>query len=205
MGIKNLWQLLSPIGRSVSIETLEGKTLAVDVSIWLTQFIKAMRDDDGKVVKNAHIIGTLRRVVKLLFHRIRPVFVFDGGAPALKSRTLAARRKLRREGTEESVRKTAQRILAAQLKKHKALLKSQERRYTGGSDKDAAADAGLASGFTPVHQQAARVHLEGEGEKRDVGGSNVDVEEGVMPQQGAATPAGDPPVDVDSDEDGIEW
>lgn len=39
------------------------QTLAVDVSIWLTQFIKAMRDDDGKVMKNAHIIGTLRRVV----------------------------------------------------------------------------------------------------------------------------------------------
>lgn len=37
--------------------------MAVDVSIWLTQFIKAMRDDDGKVMKNAHIIGTLRRVV----------------------------------------------------------------------------------------------------------------------------------------------
>lgn len=35
----------------------------MDVSIWLTQFIKAMRDDDGKVMKNAHIIGTLRRVV----------------------------------------------------------------------------------------------------------------------------------------------
>ncbi|CAM9334587.1 unnamed protein product, partial [Sphacelaria rigidula] len=63
MGIKNLWQLLSPVGRSVSIETLSGKTLAVDVSIWLTQFIKAMRDDEGKVMKNAHIIGTLRRVV----------------------------------------------------------------------------------------------------------------------------------------------
>lgn len=25
MGIKNLWQLLSPVGRSVSIETLAGK------------------------------------------------------------------------------------------------------------------------------------------------------------------------------------
>lgn len=57
--------------------------------------------------------------VKLLFHRIRPVFVFDGGAPALKARTLAARRKLRSEGTDSSLRKTAQRILASQLKKHK--------------------------------------------------------------------------------------
>lgn len=38
----------------------------MDASIWLTQFIKAMRDDDGKVMKNAHIIGTLRRVVSTL-------------------------------------------------------------------------------------------------------------------------------------------
>lgn len=27
MGIKNLWQLLSPVGRSVSIETLSGKVI----------------------------------------------------------------------------------------------------------------------------------------------------------------------------------
>ncbi|CAN0513334.1 unnamed protein product, partial [Scytosiphon promiscuus] len=53
------------------------------------------------------------------FHRIRPVFVFDGGAPALKARTLAARRRIRSEGTDSSMRKTAQRILASQLKKHK--------------------------------------------------------------------------------------
>lgn len=63
--------------------------------------------------------GLVSVQVKLLFHRIRPVFVFDGGAPALKARTLAARRKLRSEGTDSSVRKTAQRILASQLKKHK--------------------------------------------------------------------------------------
>ncbi|CAN0138338.1 unnamed protein product, partial [Discosporangium mesarthrocarpum] len=151
MGIHNLWQLLSPIGRSVSIETLEGKTLAVDASIWLTQFIKAMRDDDGKVVKNAHIIGTLRRVVKLLFYRIRPVFVFDGGAPSLKGRTLAARRKIRKEGTEESVRKTAQRILAAQLKKHKASSRSAQKQKQGGG-MGPPGDAGLAPGFTPISQ-----------------------------------------------------
>lgn len=93
MGVKDLWQLLSPIGRRVSIETLEGKTLAIDASIWITQFIKAMRDEDGKMMKNAHIIGTLRRVLKLLFHRIRPLFVFDGATPLLKLRTVQARRK----------------------------------------------------------------------------------------------------------------
>ena len=93
MGVKDLWQLLSPIGRRVSIETLEGKTLAIDASIWITQFIKAMRDEDGKMLKNAHIIGTLRRVLKLLYHRIRPLFVFDGATPTLKLRIIKERRK----------------------------------------------------------------------------------------------------------------
>lgn len=45
--------------------------------------------------------------------------MFDGGAPALKARTLAARRKIRSEGSDTTVRKTAQRILASQLRKHK--------------------------------------------------------------------------------------
>jgi DNA excision repair protein ERCC-5 len=40
MGVKNLWQLLSPVGRKISLETLRGKVLAVDVSIWITSFVK---------------------------------------------------------------------------------------------------------------------------------------------------------------------
>jgi DNA excision repair protein ERCC-5 len=43
MGVKDLWQLLSPIGRRVSIETLEGKAVAVDISIWITQFVKVFK------------------------------------------------------------------------------------------------------------------------------------------------------------------
>lgn len=95
MGVKDLWQLLSPIGRRVSIETLEGKTLAIDASIWITQFIKAMRDEEGKMRKNAHLIGTLRRILRLLYHRIRPLFVFDGATPELKLRTVRSRRNIR--------------------------------------------------------------------------------------------------------------
>jgi DNA excision repair protein ERCC-5 len=93
MGVKDLWQLLSPIGRRVSVESLEGKILAIDASIWITQFIKAMRDEEGKMMKNAHLIGTLRRVLRLLFHKIRPLFVFDGATPELKLRVVQARRK----------------------------------------------------------------------------------------------------------------
>jgi len=33
-------------------------------------------------------VGFLRRINKLLFHGIKPVFVFDGGAPVLKRATI---------------------------------------------------------------------------------------------------------------------
>lgn len=115
MGVKDLWQLLAPIGRRVSIETLEGKILAIDMSIWITQFIKAMRDDEGKMVRNAHIIGTIRRILRLLFHKIKPVFIFDGETPALKARVVKQRRKVHER--HESNRKAAvHKMILNQLK-----------------------------------------------------------------------------------------
>lgn len=56
---------------------------------------QAMRDDEGNMVKNAHLIGTMKRILKLLFHRIRPVFVFDGATPLLKLQTVKVRRSIR--------------------------------------------------------------------------------------------------------------
>jgi hypothetical protein len=41
------------------------QVVAVDASIWLVQFIKAMRGADGEMLPNAHMIGTFRRVVKV--------------------------------------------------------------------------------------------------------------------------------------------
>lgn len=41
---------LAPVGRRVSVETLAGKRLAIDVSIWMVQFIKAMKDEKSDMV-----------------------------------------------------------------------------------------------------------------------------------------------------------
>lgn len=49
-----------------------------------------MRDKDGRALVNAHILGFLRRISKLLFYGIKPVFVFDGGAPVLKRNTIVS-------------------------------------------------------------------------------------------------------------------
>jgi hypothetical protein len=72
----------------VRLETIEGKALAIDSSIWIYQFQATMRDKDGRALVNAHVLGFFRRICKLLFYGIRPVFVFDGGAPALKKNTI---------------------------------------------------------------------------------------------------------------------
>ena len=39
MGVNGLWELLAPVGRKVSVETLNGKVLAIDASIWIAQFL----------------------------------------------------------------------------------------------------------------------------------------------------------------------
>jgi len=67
---------------------MEGKALAIDSSIWIYQFQATMRDKEGKALVNAHVLGFMRRICKLLFYGIKPVFVFDGGAPALKRNTI---------------------------------------------------------------------------------------------------------------------
>ncbi|KAH0470975.1 hypothetical protein IEQ34_000698 [Dendrobium chrysotoxum] len=115
MGVQGLWELLAPVGRRVSVETLSGKKLAIDASIWMIQFMKAMRDERGEMVRNAHTLGFFRRICKLLFLRTKPVFVFDGGTPALKRRTVAARRR-HRENARAKIRKTAEKLLLNHLK-----------------------------------------------------------------------------------------
>ncbi|XP_002967370.2 DNA repair protein UVH3 isoform X1 [Selaginella moellendorffii] len=118
MGVHGLWELLAPVGRRVSVELLGNKKLAIDASIWIIQFLKAMRDDRGEVMRNAHLLGFFRRICKLLFLRVKPVFVFDGGTPFLKRRTVIARRR-QREQAQSKIRKTAEKLLLNHLKAKK--------------------------------------------------------------------------------------
>ncbi|CAL9769105.1 unnamed protein product [Musa acuminata subsp. burmannicoides] len=67
------------------------------------------------MVRNAHLLGFFRRICKLLFLRTKPVFVFDGATPALKRRTVAARR-LHRDRARAKIRKTAEKLLLNHLK-----------------------------------------------------------------------------------------
>ncbi|XP_040984648.1 DNA repair protein complementing XP-G cells-like isoform X1 [Aquila chrysaetos chrysaetos] len=116
MGVQGLWKLLECAGRPINPETLEGKILAVDISIWLNQAIKGARDRGGNSIRNAHLLTLFHRLCKLLFFRIRPVFVFDGEAPLLKRQTLAKRRQRKEVATSDS-RKTTEKLLKTFLKR----------------------------------------------------------------------------------------
>lgn len=111
MGVQSLWDIVGPAARPVKLEALSRKKLAVDASIWIYQFLKAVRDKDGNALGQSHIVGFFRRICKLLYFGILPLFVFDGGAPPLKRQVVQKRRE-RRQGNSESIATTAQKLLA---------------------------------------------------------------------------------------------
>lgn len=116
MGVHSFWEIIGPTASPVRLESLEGKKMAIDASIWIYQFLKAVRDDEGNAVKNSHITGFFRRICKLLYFGIKPVFVFDGGVPVLKRKTIQARHEIR-QGKRDNAKKTARKLLALQIQK----------------------------------------------------------------------------------------
>lgn len=50
--------------------------------------VKGFQDSNGATLANAHLLGLFHRLCKLLYYRIKPVFVFDGGVPQIKRETI---------------------------------------------------------------------------------------------------------------------
>ena len=191
----------------------------MDVSIWLVQFIKAMRDEDGKMVRNAHLIGTFRRIAKLLFHGIKPIFVFDGGVPILKRRTIANRRS-NRKVQSQNLREVAQTILIAQLKRQIDEARKLEQLGKGGGVKLTTSGDAFTAGFNPGAQVAAANNVAPSPQllsvpstttavvgHRSTAGRPRDGESGLRLDSTSSAPLilvedGD---DDDDDEDDIEW
>ncbi|KXB01871.1 endonuclease [candidate division MSBL1 archaeon SCGC-AAA261F17] len=99
-----------PIQES-SLEQLQGKIIAIDAMNTLYQFLSIIRQSDGTPLKDSkgritsHLSGLFYRTSNLIEKGIRPVFIFDGEPPELKSKTIETRRTLRAEA--EKARKKA--------------------------------------------------------------------------------------------------
>ncbi|KIW42625.1 uncharacterized protein PV06_06156 [Exophiala oligosperma] len=132
MGVTGLWTVVAPTARPTQLASLNRKRLAVDASIWIYQFLKAVRDKEGNALRNSHVVGFFRRICKLLYFGIKPVFVFDGGAPILKRETIRKRAR-RREGRREDAARTAGKLLAVQVAR---AAEEEEKRRKAARDTD---------------------------------------------------------------------
>jgi flap endonuclease-1 len=91
-----------------SLESLKGKSFAVDGNNYLYQFLALIRMPDGSPLKDSkgnitsHLTGLVFRTTRLMHeYRMSLIFVFDGKPPQLKTEEIKKRRKIREKAAEE--------------------------------------------------------------------------------------------------------
>lgn len=100
MGVK-LKDIVEP--ESISFKDLEGRTVSIDAFNTLFQFLSTIRQRDGRPLTDengnitSHLSGILYRNSSMIEKDIKPIYIFDGQAPELKSETQAKRREIRDE------------------------------------------------------------------------------------------------------------
>lgn len=98
--------------KSMPLDMLSGKTVAVDASMAMYQFLIAtqswshqgkgvgeLADSDGNLT--GHLVGIFHRTIQFMEHGIKPIWVFDGKAPDMKAGELAKRKEQKEEAEKE--------------------------------------------------------------------------------------------------------
>lgn len=95
MGITGLTRLIMEHApnaiQSNDIKSYFGRKVAVDASMSIYQFMIAVRQQDGQLLQNeagettSHLMGMFYRTVRMVENGIKPVYVFDGKPPTMKS------------------------------------------------------------------------------------------------------------------------
>ena len=93
--------------RKVELSDLANQVIAIDAFNTLHQFLSIIRQRDGSPLVDSggrvtsHLSGLLYRTASLVEAGIKPIFVFDGKPPDLKSETLNRRREIRESAREK--------------------------------------------------------------------------------------------------------
>lgn len=101
MGIKGLNAVIADNApnaiKALEIKAFFGRKVAIDASMSLYQFLIAVRQQDGQQLQNetgettSHLMGMFYRTLRIVDNGIKPLYVFDGAPPKLKSGELAKR------------------------------------------------------------------------------------------------------------------
>ncbi|XP_058988579.1 flap endonuclease GEN homolog 1 [Mustela lutreola] len=93
MGVNDLWPILEPVKQHLQLHNLCGKTIAVDLSLWVceAQTVKKMI---GTVMK-PHLRNLFFRISCLTLMDVKLVFVMEGEPPKLKADVISRRNQIR--------------------------------------------------------------------------------------------------------------
>lgn len=117
MGIKHLYQLIqehSPDAvKTGEIKNQFGRKVAIDASMSIYSFLIAVRSDGQQLMSDtgettSHLMGLFYRTLRMVDNGIKPLYVFDGAPPKLKSGELAKRfqRKTEAHAAAEEAKET---------------------------------------------------------------------------------------------------
>eukprot|EP01126_Amoeba_proteus_P019352 TRINITY_DN1996_c0_g1_i6.p1 TRINITY_DN1996_c0_g1~~TRINITY_DN1996_c0_g1_i6.p1 ORF type:complete len:312 (-),score=60.38 TRINITY_DN1996_c0_g1_i6:425-1360(-) len=112
MGIHGLRKLIMDNApqalKENEIDNYFGRTVAIDASMSLYQFMIAVRPDEmGQYTltndygeTTSHLQGLFYRTIRMLTNGLKPIYVFDGKPPELKSEELSKRKERQKEANE---------------------------------------------------------------------------------------------------------
>ncbi|MCD6458734.1 MAG: flap endonuclease-1 [Thermoproteales archaeon] len=102
MGV-NLRELVEKVKKQINLKDLNKKVVAIDAYNMLYQFLAIIRQPDGTPLMNrrgevtSHLSGLFYRTINLLENGIKPVYIFDGKPPELKTAVLEKRLQIKVE------------------------------------------------------------------------------------------------------------
>jgi flap endonuclease-1 len=131
MGILGLSKLVADVAAQAikenEIKNYFGRKVAIDASMSLYQFLIAVRSEGAQLTNadgetTSHLMGTFYRTIRMVDNGIKPVYVFDGKPPQMKSGELEKRKekrdeaqaaldKAKEEGNVEEVDKQSRRLV----------------------------------------------------------------------------------------------
>ncbi|KAF1945637.1 flap endonuclease 1 [Clathrospora elynae] len=117
MGIKQLHKVIEEHAPAAikkgEIKNQFGRKVAIDASMSIYSFLIAVRSDGQQLTSESgettsHILGLFYRTLRMVENGIKPLYVFDGAPPKLKSGELAKRfqRKSEAQAAEEEAKET---------------------------------------------------------------------------------------------------
>ncbi|KAB8236774.1 flap endonuclease 1 [Aspergillus alliaceus] len=109
MGIKQLYQVIAENApdaiKAGDIKNHFGRKVAIDASMSIYSFLIAVRSEGQQLMSDtgettSHLMGMFYRTLRMVDNGIKPLYVFDGAPPKLKSGELAKRTARKAEATE---------------------------------------------------------------------------------------------------------